>query len=262
MEQLRTQNVNRYIIPLREGGSLPALAEADDDFRYVVKFRGAGHGAKALIAEFLGGEIARRLGLRVPELVWLTIDERFGITEPDEEIQDLLKASRGLNLGLHFLEGALTLDPYVNPVDALTASLIVWLDAYITNVDRTVKNTNMLLWHGRETWLIDHGAAFYFHHSWTGWERAALSPFPYVKDHALLHKAARLEEADAIARKLIDMQFITELVDMIPEEWLTESGAPADPAEMRRVYRDFLTARLDNSQIFLQQAIDARKSII
>lgn len=156
-EPLRRQNVTRYITPLREGGSLPALAEADDGFKYVVKFRGAGHGTKALVAELIGGEIARRLGLRVPELVFLDIDERFGITEPDEEVQDLLKASRGLNLGLHFLSGALTLDPYVNPVDPMTASLIVWLDAFLTNVDRTVKNTNMLVWHGTETWLIDHG---------------------------------------------------------------------------------------------------------
>lgn len=241
---------------------MPALAEADDDFRYVVKFRGAGHGTKALIAELLGGEIARRLGLRVPEQVWLNVDERFGITEPDEEIQDLLKASRGLNLGLHFLDGALTLDPYVNPVDGLEASLIVWLDAFITNVDRTVKNTNMLLWHGRETWLIDHGASFYFHHSWVGWEKAALSPFPYIRDHALLHRASRLEEADALARRLIDAGFINELVDMIPDDWLAWENAPGSPDTMHAVYRDFLLTRLENSQIFLQQAIDARKAII
>lgn len=145
MNELRHQQVTRFIMPLREGGSLPALAEADDGFKYVVKLRGAGHGAKALIAELIGGEIARAAGLRMPELVFLDIDEDFGRTEPDEKIQDLLKASRGLNLGMHFLSGAVTLDPYINRIDALEASKIVWLDSFITNVDRTVRNTNMLL---------------------------------------------------------------------------------------------------------------------
>lgn len=259
---IRHQQVTRYITPLREGGSLPALAEADDGFRYVVKFRGAGHGPKALTAELIGGEIARRLGLNVPELVWLDIDERFGITEPDEEIQDLLKASRGLNIGLHFLKGAITLDPYVNNVDALTASLTVWLDAYLTNVDRTVKNTNMLLWHGRETWLIDHGASLYFHHSWSDPAKAALTPFPYIREHALLHKASRLEEADALAHELLTPEFLTVLTDMIPDEWLTYEGAPDTPEAMRAVYRDFLLRRLENSQIFVKQAVDARKELI
>lgn len=259
---IRHQQVTRYITPLREGGSLPALAEADDGFRYVVKFRGAGHGPKALTAELIGGEVARRLGLNVPELVWLDIDERFGITEPDEEIQDLLKASRGLNIGLHFLKGAITLDPYVNNVDALTASLIVWLDAYLTNVDRTVKNTNMLLWHGCETWLIDHGASLYFHHSWSDPAKAALTPFPYIREHALLHKASRLEEADALAHKLLTPEFLTALTDMIPYEWLTYEGAPDTPEAMRAVYRDFLLRRLENPQIFVKQAVDARKELI
>lgn len=144
--ELRRQQLTRYVAPLREGGSLPALAEADDGFKYVVKFRGAGHGKKALIAELIGGEVARALGFRVPELVFVDLDADFGRTEGDEEVQDLLRASEGLNLGLHFLSGALTLDPYVNPVDEDTASKIVWLDAFLTNVDRTVRNTNMLLW--------------------------------------------------------------------------------------------------------------------
>ena len=157
--ELRTENVTRYIMPLREGGSLPALAEADDEFKYVVKFRGAGHGTKALIAELVGGEIARALGFRVPELVFLNLDEAFGRTEGDEEIQDLLQGSRGLNLGLHFLSGALTFDPVVTKVGAELASRIVWLDAFLTNVDRTFRNTNMLIWH-KELWLIDHGALF------------------------------------------------------------------------------------------------------
>ena len=172
--ELRTENVTRYIMPLREGGSLPALAEADDEFKYVVKFRGAGHGTKALIAELIGGEIARALGFRVPELVFLNLDEAFGRTEGDEEIQDLLQGSRGLNLGLHFLSGALTYDPVVTKVGAELASRIVWLDAFLTNVDRTFRNTNMLMWH-KELWLIDHGASLYFHYSWVNWQKHAVS---------------------------------------------------------------------------------------
>src|ERR1700744_338709 len=156
--QLRTVNVIRYVTPLREGGSLPAIAEADDGFLYVLKFRGAGQGIKALIAELIGGEIARALGLRVPEIVFANLDEAFGRTEPDEEIQDLLRASEGLNLALHYLSGSITFDPTVTTVDTLLASQIVWLDCLLTNVDRTCRNTNMLLWH-KELWLIDHGAS-------------------------------------------------------------------------------------------------------
>ncbi len=262
MEQLRQQSVTRYISPLREGGSLPALAEADDGFKYVVKFRGAGHGTKALIAELVGALTARRLGLRVPEPVFLDVDSRFGITEPDEEIQDLLKASQGLNLGLHFLSGALTLDPYVNPVDERLASDIVWLDAYLTNVDRTVKNTNLLVWHGNETWVIDNGAALYFHHAWDGWEKAALSPFPYIKDHALLRKASDIEGAQARALEVITPDFIREVTDMIPDTWLDFPGAPDTPAGMREVYRRFLTNRLEHSDNFTRHAIDVRRTLV
>jgi len=163
--EIRTVNVTRYVTPLREGGSLPAIAEADDDFMYVVKFRGAGQGEKALIAELLAGEIARMLGLKVPEIVFANLDPAFGRTEPDEEIQDLLKASAGLNLALHYLSGAITFDPVINKIDEELASKIVWFDCFVTNVDRTVRNTNMLMWH-RELWLIDHGASLYYHHSW------------------------------------------------------------------------------------------------
>lgn len=261
MMELRRQQVTRYITPLREGGSLPALAEADDGFKYVVKFRGAGHGKKALIAELIGGEIARALGFRVPELVMLDLDEDFGRTEGDEEIQDLLKASRGLNLGLHFLSGALTVDPYVNPVDEILASQIVWLDAFITNVDRTVKNTNMLMWHG-ETWLIDHGAALYFHHSWRDWEKAAVSPFSYIKDHALLRKASKIEEADKLLRQKITPRTLDRIVDLIPDEWLDREGGDATPAELRDIYKRFLSTRLKNSSVFVNEAVNARKSLI
>ena len=158
--QLRTINVIRYVTPLREGGSLPAIAEGDDEFLYVLKFRGAGQGVKALIAELIGGEIARLLGLKVPELVFANLDPAFGRSEADEEIQDLLKFSVGLNLALHYLSGAITFDPVVTTLDAKLASQIVWLDCLLTNVDRTPRNTNMLMWH-KELWLIDHGAALY-----------------------------------------------------------------------------------------------------
>lgn len=253
--ELRRTEVNRYITPLREGGSLPALAEAEDGFKYVVKFRGAGHGTKALIAELIGGELAHAAGLRVPELVFLDLGEEFGRTEGDEEIQDLLKASRGLNLGLHYLSGAMTWDVTVNHTSPLEASMIVWLDAFLTNVDRTVRNTNMLLWQ-RELWLIDHGASLYFHHSWDGWEKAALTPFPYIKEHALLRDASMLREADTLMRQRITPEIINAIVDSIPDEWLEH------PEGQRDVYRSFLTMRLNNSNIFTDHAITARETLI
>ncbi len=192
---LRTVNVTRYITPLREGGSLPALVDADDDFKYVLKFKGNGHGPKALIAELIGGEIARCLVLQIPELVFANLDEAFGRTEADEEIQDLLQGSKGLNLALHFLSGAITFDPVVTVVEPKLASQIVWLDGFITNVDRTFKNTNMLIWN-KQLWLIDHGACLYFHHSWTNWETNAKSSFALIKDHVLLPQATLLEEVN------------------------------------------------------------------
>ena len=259
--ELRPAAVDRYITPLREGGSLPALAEADDGFKYVVKFRGAGHGTRALIAELIGGEIARAAGMRVPELVFLTLDEDFGRTEGDEEIQDLLRASHGLNLGLHFLSGALTWDVTVNTTDPDTASRIVWLDAFLTNVDRTVRNTNMLLWN-RELWLIDHGASLYFHHAWQGWERTALTPFPYIKDHALLPFASRLPEADAYMRERITPGLIDSVVALVPDDWFIQADPDTPPADQRDVYSRFLKVRLENSKIFVDHAIDIRKTLV
>lgn len=247
--EIRRENLVRYITPLREGGSLPALAEADDGFKYVVKFRGAGHGEKALVADFLGSEIARAAGLLVPEQVFLNLDEYFGQAEGDEEIQDLLKWSLGLNLGVHYLNGAMTADPYVNHIDSSLASKIVWLDTFITNVDRTIKNTNMLLWHG-EIWLIDHGAAFYFHHNWTDWQKSALTPFPYIKDHALIHKATDMEEADRHMRSRLSPERLSEIVDAIPADWLRWDGASGEEGEERReVYRNFLLKRLNEVDI-------------
>lgn len=258
---LRTVNVTRYITPLREGGSLPALAEADDDFKYVLKFRGAGHGVKALIAEFLGGQIAKYLGLPVPELVFANLDEAFGRTEGDEEIQDLLKFSQGLNLGLHYLSGAITYDAAANDCEALLASKIVWLDAFITNVDRTFKNTNLLIWK-KELWLIDHGASFYFHHSWTNWEVTALTPFALIKDHVLLPKATRLEEAHQEFTSKLNDTILKEIVNQIPEDWLHWKDQDITPDEIKAVYLQFLSLRLTNAQLFLNQAQDARKTLI
>ena len=255
--ELRRVTVTRYITPLREGGSLPALAEADDDFKYVLKFRGAGHGVKALIAELLGGEIARALGFKVPELVFADLDEAFGRTEADEEIQDLLKASQGLNLALHFLSGAINYDPVVTPVDPVLASRIVWLDSFITNVDRTYRNTNMLIWH-KELWLIDHGAAFYFHHSWTNREKHAKSPFSLIKDHVLLPQATLLDRADEYCRKILTAQKLKDITDLIPEEWLEWEGDYGSPKQLRQEYLEFLLLRLENSEIFIKEARDAR----
>lgn len=254
-------SVARYISPLREGGSLPALAEGADGYKYVVKLRGAGHGAKSLISEFIGGMIAAATQLRVPQLMLLDLDDDFGRTEGDEEIQDLLQASRGLNLGMNFLSGALTWDVSVNTTSAEEASQIVWLDAFITNVDRTARNTNMLLWRNA-LWLIDHGASLYFHHNWTGWEQAALSPFAYIKDHALLGRASRMLEADAVMHSLISPQLIDGIVSLIPDEWLIQAEPGITPDEQRHVYRTFLTTRLDNSKIFVDHAIAARKRLL
>ena len=258
---LRTVNVMRYITPLREGGSLPALADADDDFKYVLKFKGAGHGIKALIAELIGGEIARLLELPVPELVFANLDEAFGRTEADEEIQDLLQGSQGLNLALHYLSGAITFDPVVTDVDADLASKIVWLDSYITNVDRTFKNTNMLIWH-KELWLIDHGACLYFHHSWSDWEGHAKSPFSLIKDHVLLPQATRLNEVNAESKNLLSDTVLKSIVDLIPDDWLHWEETDETPEQIREIYFKFLSTRLIHSDIFLKQAQDARTAAI
>ncbi|RWX01438.1 HipA family kinase [Flavobacterium cerinum] len=259
--QLRTVNVTRYITPLREGGSLPALAEADDDFNYVLKFKGAGHGTKALIAELLGGEIARALGLPVPELVFANLDEAFGRTEADEEIQDLLQGSQGLNLALHYLSGAINFDPVVTVVDAIMASKIVWLDAFITNVDRTFRNTNMLIWR-KDLWLIDHGASLYFHHSFSDPEGHAKSPFALIKDHVLLPQASLIETIDTEFKVLLTEEKIRSIVALLPDEWLQWEELELSPDEIREVYTKFFLTRLANSGIFIKQANDARQALI
>lgn len=258
---LRTVKVIRYVTPLREGGSLPAVAEADDGFLYVLKFRGAGQGVKALVAELIGGELSRTLGLRIPELVFATLDSAFGRTEPDEEIQDLLKSSTGLNLGLHYLQGAITFDPVVNNIDPLTASKIVWMDCLLTNVDRTARNTNMLIWN-KELWLIDHGAALYFHHSWQQWEEQAKKPFAMIKDHVLLPYASELEKVNDEFRKLLTPEKIRKIVDLLPVDWLITWSSGETPEQIRDIYYNFLTTRLASSEIFVKEAQHARSILI
>jgi len=259
--QLRTVNVTRYVTPLREGGSMPALAEADDEFLYVLKFRGAGQGIKALIAELIGGELARALGFRVPELVFANLDEAFGRTEPDEEIQDLLKASVGQNLALHYLSGAITFDPLVTVVDERLASEIVWLDCLLTNMDRTARNTNMLMWH-KELWLIDHGASLYFHHAMQNWEEQAVKPFLLVKDHVLLPRAAQLEAVNKDFSTILTPAVIRQIVALIPEAWLSTDGTGESAEQQRHIYNEFLINRLSNSDTFTKAANDAREALI
>ena len=256
---LRTVNVIRYVTPLREGGSLPAIVEADDQFLYVLKFRGAGQGRKALIAELLGGEIARALGFKVPEIVFAQLDVAFGRIEGDEEIQDLLKASVGLNLGLHYLSGSITFDPLAIKVDAKLASQIVWLDAFLLNMDRTARNTNMLWWH-KELWLIDHGAALYFHHSWQDWQEPQ-KPFPNIKDHVLLPLASELESASAVFTTILSREKINAIVSLIPAEWLIEESFPS-AEDHRNAYAQFLENRIAHTDFFVNEARHARESLI
>lgn len=261
VDELRKVNVVRYVTPLREGGSLPAIAEADDDFLYVLKFRGAGQGVKALIADLLGGEIARVLGFKVPEIVLANLDSAFGRTEPDEEIQELLRKSEGLNLAVHYLTGAITFDAAVHPPDALTASQIVWLDALLTNVDRTARNTNMLNWK-KQLWLIDHGAALYFHHSGGDWQQQAIRPFVQIKEHVLLSFAGELDKVNSVFSSLLTAQVIQAVTQLIPDEWLAENNFNVDAAAMRTIYEQFLISRIQSSDIFVKEAQHARETLI
>lgn len=258
---LRKVNVTRYVMPLREGGSLPAIAEADDDFLYVLKFSGAGQGVRALIADLIGGEIARALGFKVPEIVLANLDSAFGRTEADEEIQELLRKSEGLNLGVHYLAGAISFDAAVVTIDPLMASQIVWLDALLTNVDRTARNTNMLMWK-KELWLIDHGAALYFHHSGGDWKEQAMRPFVPIKDHVLLSVAGELDIVDTTFKTLLTKERIQAVMELIPDEWLAENTFNATAAEMKNIYVQFLTLRIQLSSIFVKEAQHARQSLI
>ena len=258
---LRILQVTRYVTPLREGGSLPAIVEADDGRLYVLKFRGAGQGTKALIAELISGEIARALGFRVPEIVFAELDPVMARTEPDPEIQDLLRASGGTNLALDYLPSAITYDPVVETIDARLASQIVWFDCFVTNVDRTARNTNLLVWH-QQLWLIDHGASLYFHHAGLDWEQPSRRPFVAIKDHVLLPQATELDAVDAEFHALLTAEGIQFIVSLIPDDWLTGESAPESADEQREVYVQFLLARLAASDVFVKQAQHARKALV
>ena len=246
---IRTVIAARYVTPLREGGSLPAVIEADDQGLYVLKFRGAGQGPKVLIAELVAGEIARAAGLRVPEIVFVELDPDLARSEPDPEIQALIRASAGLNLALDYLPGSIMFDPVAERPDAVLASSIVWLDAYVSNVDRTARNANMLMWH-RQLWLIDHGAALYFQYSWGSDVSRSQDPFARIKDHILLRFAGALEEADAAMTRAITPEIIQRIVGLIPDTWLG--------GDSRDAYAQYLIQRVTGPRAFVQEAIRAR----
>lgn len=250
---LRTVTATRYVTPLREGGSLPAIVEADDLGTYVLKFRGAGQGRKALVAELVAGEIARHLGLLVPEVVLAYLAPELGRSEPDPEIQDLLKASSGLNLALDYLPGSLGFDPLVEPPDADLASRIVWFDALVTNVDRTPRNTNLLVWHKR-LWLIDHGASLYFHHNWPARDgTASRRPFVAARDHVLLPFAGSIPEADADLAPLLTNDVLSAVVDMIPDQWLEGEPGFGSADEVRSAYVAYLSNRLREPRTWVEE---------
>ncbi len=264
---LRTVTATRYVTPLREGGSLPAIVEADDSGLYVLKFRGAGQGAKALIAELVAGEIARALGLAIPEIVFVELDGDLARTEPDPEIQHLIRASAGLNLALDYLPGAVTFDPLVDCAalrepDAALASRVVWFDAYVSNVDRTARNANMLIWH-RRLRLIDHGAALYFHHDWSDYRERARRPFMQIKDHVLLPAAAALEKVDSELAAKLTPRLIADIVALIPDAWLAADAPRVDGEAVgatahRAAYAEYLTLRLGAPRAFVAEALRAR----
>ncbi|WP_405207546.1 HipA family kinase [Aquimarina sp. LLG6339-5] len=254
---IRTVDMVQYIQPLREGGSLPAIVKADDEFLYVLKFRGAGQGKKVLVSELIGGELARSIGLKVPELVFMNLDDSFSKTEPDEEIQDLLKFSVGLNLGLHFLSEAIMYDPLVSIADGMTASKVVLLDSIISNIDRTAKNTNLLNWK-KELWLIDHGASFYFHHNWKQWRNHLDRTFPAIKDHVLLERATDLERAAKEIKTYMTAEKINQIVSKVPEDWLTDESEELTSEDMRAAYIEFIQSRLSKIDVLVKEAEDAR----
>ena len=254
---LRTITVTRYVTPLREGGSLPALVEADDDGLYVLKFRAAGHGGLALAAELLAGEIGRALGLPIPEIVFASLDRELARTEPDPEIHALMHDSAGLNVALDYLPGSINFDPVVHTMTPELASRVVWFDGFVSNVDRTPRNTNMLMWH-RQPWLIDHGSTLYFHHS-PGWEHDAArarDPFSPIRNHVLLHLASRIAEEDEGLAAALTPEVLDGIIALLPDEWLAAEGA--DPAAMREAYRRYLRDRLAAPRAFVQEAVSGR----
>ena len=251
VEPLRTVRALRYVVPLREGGSLPGLVEADDDGTYVVKFRGAGQGTRALVAELLVGELARALGLPVPELVLLQLDGGLAPAEPDQEIQDLLRSSVGINVGMDYLPGSITLDPTVDPIEPELAARVVWLDAFVDDVDRTWRNPNLLVWHGRP-WLIDHGAALWWHHTWRALDAAVSRPLRDGDQHVLLRVAGPLAEADAELAPQVSADLLHGLLRLVPQDWLVAGGPFGSADEAAQAYVDLLLRRLAARRSWLE----------
>jgi hypothetical protein len=258
--RLRAVRATRYVTAFREGGSLPGLVEADDDGLYVVKFRGAGQGPRALVAEWLAGEIGRALGLLVPEIVAVDLDAEIADSEPHEEIHDLLVASVGRNVGLDFLPGSLTFNPAADVVaDPDWAADVVWFDAFVTNPDRSAKNPNMLVWHGR-TWLIDHGAALYVHHTWRDPDEHARRPFDRTSEHVLLPFAGSVAAADERLAPVVGRELLEGLVAAIPDDWLPRDRVVGDADAQRTAYVEYLMARLDGRAAFVAEAERARSA--
>jgi hypothetical protein len=257
---MRKVAATRYVTALREGGSMPAIVEADDEGMYVLKFRGAGQGPKALIAELVAGELARAAGLPVPEIVFIELDADLARTEPDPEIQDLIRRSAGLNIALDYLPGSVMFDPVVEKPDADLAAAIVWFDALVTNVDRTARNTNMLMWH-RQLWLIDHGAALYFQHSWSNYLERSVDPFALIKDHVLLPFAGSVAAADTKLSARITPQVIRDCVALIPEDWLVADAPFASGEQHRDAYVQYLLRRLQPPHAFAEEATRARSLV-
>jgi hypothetical protein len=259
---LRTVQATRYVTPFREGGSLPALVEADDLGLYVLKFRGAGQGPLALVAEIIAGEIGRALGLNVPEIVLMEVDAALGRNEPDEEIRDLLQASVGLNLALDFLPGSVMFDPAAGDVPAPDlASAAVWFDAFVTNVDRTARNPNILCWH-KSLYFIDHGAAIYFHHDWKDPAASARSRFPAIRDHVLLPWADRIEALDSALRSKLGRPVFSEILENVPDAWLLPEPGITTPADKRAAYVGYLVERLSAASLFVEEASRARTAAV
>ncbi len=259
---MRTVVATRYVTPLREGGSLPAIAEADDSGLYVVKFRAAGQGAKALVAELVAGELARAAGLRVPEIVRVDLGAALGRNEPDYEIRQLLTGSVGLNLGLDYLPGSVSFDPVAGPApSAEEASAIVWFDAFVTNVDRTPRNPNLLAWH-RRLWLIDHGASLYFHHAWESSDALVRSPFRAVKDHVLLPWATGIRSAGDLLVRRLSHEVIVAAISAVPDAWLEGEPRFATAAAQRAAYVSHLERRLEAAPLFVEEAERARALLV
>lgn len=255
---LRTVDVTRYATPLHEGGSLPAIVEADDLGTYVLKFRGAGQGRKALVAEIIAGELARTLGFLVPEIALARLDPELARAEPDPEIQDLIRSSAGLNLALDYLPGSLGFDPLVEPPGSALASRILWFDALVANVDRSIHNTNLLVWHKR-LWLIDHGAALYFHHTWKGHEAAARRPYAAAANHVLLPFARSLPETDRTMSKKISAGMLQEVIGLVPGEWLRDEPGFEDEGAVREAYLTYFLERLEEPRTWVAALEEAQR---